>query len=718
MSMGEGIGVGLFRPDGRAKLTGAARYSADNSVAGLVHAALVTATVPRGRVAELEMTEAVAAPGVVAVLTHADMPRLGGAPQPPLAHSVIPLQDDVVHYEGQPIALVVAASREQAEYAAGLVRPTYTDVRRAVVFGAGEPVVPHGPYQLAEPDLEVGDVDAQLAGADIVVRETYSTADRHHNPMEPSATLAWWDGDQLTVHDAAQGISAVRMVLAAAFQVPTDHVHISSPFIGGGFGCKGFIHPHQLLAAAAARVLGRPVQLVLTRAQMFTGCGHQPATRQTVTLAASRAGRLTAVEHHSVNAATTADDYTEFTNAGTRWLYASPALRVSTRVERLDRAQPTPMRAPHEGPGMFAVESAIDELAHQLGMDPVELRLRNEPEVDPVTGQPFSSRPLRACLLEGARRFGWSSRSAEPRSMSSGSDLIGWGMAVATMDTFRFPSSARVRAQADGHVVVEAGTQEIGTGVPGVLTLVAAEVLDVPPESVEIRHGDTSLPEAGMTAGSSATMGVGSAVHAAATELREKLAALRRSGEDTRSPSELLADAGLPLLEAEARWDPAQSTPPLSMHTYGAVFAEVRVDDDLGLVRMNRCVGVYGAGRIINPLAARSQMIGGIAWGLGQALLERSTFEPNLGRFLSKNLAGYIIPGNADIGDIDVSFVADHDPHASRLGAKGIGELGAVGVSAAIANAVFHATGVRVRDLPIGIHHLLGVSDAGETLRV
>jgi len=696
------VNPGLVRPDGPAKLTGAARYSADHTIGGMLHAALVTATVARGRVAGVDTAEAAAAPGVAAVLTHRDLPRLSPPPVPPLAHSVLAMQDDRVHYEGQPVALVAAATREQAQQAVGLVRVRYADVETATVFGTGDEVIPDGPYNLAEPDLAVGDLDAALAAADVVIRGTYRTADRHHSPIEPSTTLAWWEGDQLTVQDSVQGISAVRLVLAAAFGLPTDHVHVSSPFVGGGFGCKGYVHPHQLLAAAAARVLGRPVQIVLTRAQMFTGCGHQPATRQTVTLGASRDGRLAAVEHTSVNAAARADDYAEFATAGTRWLYATSTLRVRTRIERLDRPQPNPMRAPHEGPGLFAVESAMDELAHELGIDPVTLRLRNEPDTDPVTGEPFSSRPLRQCLQDGARRFGWAARPPQPRSMPEGHDLIGWGMAVATMDTFRFPSSARVRAEADGRVVVEAGTQEIGTGIPGVLTLVAAEVLGVPPGSIDVRFGETSLPEAGMTAGSSATMGVGSAVHAAARELRDKLAVL-----GSGPPSELLSAAGMASLEAEARWDPAESGAGLSMHTYGAVFAEVKVDADLGVVRMSRCVGVYGAGRIMNPLTARSQMIGGITWGLGQALLEQSVFEPNLGRFLSKNLAGYVIPANADIGDVDVSFVDDHDPHASPLGAKGIGELGAVGVSAAIANAVFHATGIRVRDLPIAIEDLL-----------
>jgi len=707
------IGRALPRPDGPAKLTGAARYSADRDDierrSDLLHATLVTATVPGGRIAELDVRAAQAAPGVAAVLTAADMPKLA-ASGPPLATTMLPMQDDVVCYEGQPIALVAAASRQQAEHAAGLVRVRYDDVAAPVAFGDAPVVTPAGAYIMGPPDVDKGDVEAGLAAAEVVVRATYCTADRHHNPIEPSSTLAWWDDTELTVQDSVQGIFALRAVLAEAFGIPADNVHVSCPFVGGGFGCKGYVHPHQLLAVAAAGQLGRPVRVTLTRAQMFTGCGHQPATRQEITLGATRTGELTALAHHSVNAAAIADDYVEYTTAGTRWMYATPALRVRTRIERLTRAQPQPMRAPHEGPGMFAVESAMDELAHELGIDPVQLRLRNEPTVDPLTGEPFSSRPLRRCLTEAAARFGWADRDPRPRSMTRGPDLVGWGMAVATMDTFRMPSSARVRAHADGRVVVEAGTQEIGTGLPGVLTIVAADVLGVPPETVQVRHGDTGLPAAGMTAGSSATMGVGSAVHAAATELSGKLDALRSStGGDQASPADLLGAAGLDSLEAEARWEPAETS--RSVHTYGAVFVEVRVDPDLGLVRVGRCVGSYAAGRIVNPLAARSQLTGGIVWGIGQALLERSVFEPNLGRFLSKNLAGYIVPGNADVGEIDVQFVDDVDEHASPIGAKGIGELSAVGVSAAIANAVFHATAIRVRDLPIGIHHLIEGAD-------
>jgi len=357
---------------------------------------------------------------------------------------------------------------------------------------------------------------------------------------------------------------------------------------------------------------------------------------------------------------------------------------------------------------MFALESAMDELAYELGMDPVELRLRNEPDVDPLTGKPFSSRKLVECLREGARRFGWTDRSPAVRSMRDGHELVGWGMAAVTMETFRGPSSARLLIDDSGHVVVETGMQEIGSGLPAMVQAVVAETLGCPPGDVEVRHGDSDLPPHIGTIGSMSTLALGSAVHAAAE------AAMAKLGLSAGDPlADALAEAGLTELESEGHWAPEDGTlangrsAQYSMHTYGSIFVEVRVDPDLGTLRMSRAVGTYAAGRILNPLAARSQMISGIIWGYGQAALERSAFEPSLGRFLSKNLTGYLVPVNADIGEIDVSFVDDEDRAASAIGAKGIGELGAVGVSAAIANAVFHATGRRVRDLPIGIHHLL-----------
>ncbi|PXY38345.1 xanthine dehydrogenase family protein molybdopterin-binding subunit [Prauserella flavalba] len=699
---------GLVRPDGPAKLTGAARYAADVPAESALAAALVSATVPNGRLAELDAAEARDCPGVAAVLTRADLPTLAELPSPPLGYPALPLQAEEIHYEGEPIAIVLAETLEQAQYAASRVRATYTGVREPIAFGEAEDVVPHSGHVLGGTDEEKGDAGAGLAEAHVTVTATYTTADRHHSPIEPSATLAWWEGEQLVLHSSVQSVAVAQQTMAALFSLPPEHVRVVCPFTGGGFGAKGYVWPHLPLAAAAAKVSGRPVRLVMTRAQMFTLSGHQPATRQTVSLGATRDGRLTALRHDSVNASGRAVDYLENTTHSSTWLYASPAIETRMRVQRVDRPGPTPMRAPHEGPGMFALESAMDELAYELGIDPVELRLRNEPDVDPMTGLPFSSRRLVECLREGAERFGWAERSPEPRSMREGNDLVGWGVAAATMDTFRAPSSAKVRIGADGRIVVETGMQEIGTGLPAMVQAVVAETLGCDPGDVEVRHGDSGFPPHAGTMGSMSAMGLGSAVQAAAREVLAKL-----DGRQGQPLAGLLAESGLTELEAEGRWSPEEDalaagrSARYSMHTYGAIFAEVRVDADFGVVRLSRAVTRYAAGRILNPLAAHSQLTGGFAWGYGQALLEHSDVDPVLGRFVSKNLAGYLLPANADLPDLDAAFVEDDDRFANPLGAKGIGELGAVGVAAAIANAVFHATGRRVRNLPIRLATVL-----------
>jgi xanthine dehydrogenase YagR molybdenum-binding subunit len=700
---------GVRRVDGPAKLTGSARYAADVPSTDALVAVLVTATVPTGRLAGLGAAEASAAPGVSRVLGPGDLPAFSPVPSPPAGHEVLGLQEAIA-YEGQPIAIVLADTLERAQHAASLVTARYAEVTPAAVFGAEPEAIPHGGHVLGETDEVVGDVAAGLAAADVRVEATYTTSDRHHSPIEPAATLAEWEDDQLRVHSSVQSVVVAQQTLAALFGIGVERVRLICPFVGGAFGCKGYVWPPLPLAAAAARVTGRPVKLVLTRAQMFTLCGHQPATRQRVELGATRDGRLTALRHHSVNPSSRTGDYVECATHSSTWLYDSPAIETRMRIQRLDRPSPTPMRAPHEGAGMYALESAMDELAHRLGIDPVQLRIRNEPKVDPTSGLPFSTRPLVECLTEGAARFGWAERGPV-RSMRDGNDLVGWGMAVATMDTFRSPSSARVRVGPDGHVTVTTGMQEIGTGLPAMVAAVASETLGCPPEDVTVRHGDTEFPPHTGTMGSMSTMNLGSAVRAAAEDIRSKLDA----ESDGRALAQRLSDAGLAELEAEGHWAPEDTAgggaAGYSIHTYGAVFAEARIDRDLGLLRAPRMVGVYGAGRIINPLAARSQMIGGITWGYGQAVLERSRFEPALGRFLDKNLAGYIVPVNADIGHIDVSFVDDDDRHASAIGAKGIGELGAVGTAPAIANAVFHATGIRIRHLPIRIEDLLDITE-------
>jgi xanthine dehydrogenase YagR molybdenum-binding subunit len=620
----------------------------------------------------------------------------------------LPLQDDRVWYEGQHIGIVVAESLEQAQYAARLVQIDYA-VEPAEVDFHRRLDAAIAVDSWAPADGLVGDVEAGLAAADVRVEATYTTANRHHNPMELSGTIAEWHADgTLTLYDATQHVWGVRAVLADVFGLRPEAVRVRNDFVGGGFGAKGYIWPHPILAAMAARSVGRPVKLSLTRAQAYTSHGYQPATVQTITLGATTDGHLTALRHASVSPTAETDDHVELAGVGSHSLYACPAIETHHRVVRVNTIVPTPMRAPHEGPGLVGLEIAMDELAYALRIDPLELRLRNYAERDPTHGLPFSSKKLRECYLEGAERFGWARRSPEPGSMRDGHDLIGWGLASVLMSTFRMPANARVTIDRRGDVVIEAGCQEIGTGAYTIMPQIAADALGgIDPERVQLRLGDTTLPETGGTFGSSTTLSVGSAVHDAATKLRSRLLAL---AEDDVPPDpdrygEILERVGLEQLAAEGAWSPEHER--YSMHSFGAIFVEVGVDRDLRLPRLRRAVGVYSAGRIINPTTARSQMTGGIIWGLGQALLEASEVDRNLGRFVSKNLAGYLVPVNADVPDLDVHFVDEVDAHASAIGARGIGELGAVGVGAAIANAVFHATGIRVRDLPIRPEALL-----------
>jgi xanthine dehydrogenase YagR molybdenum-binding subunit len=708
--MNGGIGQPITRLDGRVKVTGAARYTADTPVDGVLHAVLVPSAIPSGIIARIDRTAADRSPGVVRIFTHENTPRLAGLTNPPAGETVLPLQDDRILYEGQAVALVVADTLERATEAAELVRVTYRAEPFATAFLDRLDRAEPRPLFGNPPDSSVGDFAASEAGADVTVEGVYYTADRHHNPMEPSATLGIWRDGELLLHDSVQGVVDARDVIAQALQLEPARVRVKSEFVGGGFGCKGWVWPHQLLAAMAARELHRPVKLVLTRAQGYTSHGYQPASRQTVRLAARADGTLAGIRHDSILAGSLSGDHVEPTGWGTLALYASPAIAVTHRVVRLHRGNPTPMRAPLEGPGLVAVEIAMDELAYALGMDPLELRLKNYANVSPTDGKPFSSKKLRECYEEGSRRFGWSQRTSAPRSMRDGRDLIGYGMASALFAAFRRPARARVSINRTGEVLIETSTQEIGTGTRTVVPQVAADVLGIPVERISLMLGDTTLPEAGMNAGSTGTLSVGSAVQDGAVKLRRMLA--KAGGETPADYPSALARLGMEKLAADGEWSPgspgASWDAAFSMYSFGAVFAEVRVDEDIPIPRVSRVVGVYNAGKIINPKTARSQMTGGIVWGIGQALLERSEMDHRLGRFLSKNLAGYLVPVNADVPNIDASFVHDFDGKVSPIGARGIGELGAIGVGPAIANAVFHATGTRVRGLPIQVEHLLG----------
>ncbi|MCX4844615.1 xanthine dehydrogenase family protein molybdopterin-binding subunit [Streptomyces sp. NBC_00893] len=515
------------RADGVAKVTGAARFTADWKIENLRNAVLVTATVPAGRITVLDTVEAERAPGVVAVLTHRNAPRLHPVTEGMYPHGLLPLQDDRVRYDGEPVALVVADQLERAVAAAETVRVRYAREPAATTLDTAlqhayrpTPLPRWGPA-----DTSVGDIDVGLAAASTVIERHYTTASRHHNAMEPAATLAQFEDGRLTVYDASQGVFNVRTVLACALGMPPEDIRVISYYTGGGFGGKGYTWPHEIVAAMAARALGGALRLVLTRAQSFTSHGYQPQTRQTVTLGATADGQLTALRHSSVSPTSSYSEYVEMAATCSRTAYACPAITTTHRVVPVAAILPTPMRAPHEGSGMFALESAMDELAHELGMDPLQLRQRNYAERDPTSGRPFSSKELRSCYETGARRFGWQDRSLAPCSMREGDDLIGWGMAGATMNQFRFPAAARIRIEPSGEVLVEAGTQEIGTGTYTVLGQIAAETLGCSPDQVRVHLGDTTLPRTGLTAGSSTTLSVGSAVRAACHNLLARLAA-------------------------------------------------------------------------------------------------------------------------------------------------------------------------------------------------
>jgi len=708
------IGQALSRVDGWLKVTGAARYTADVAVAGAVHAAIVHSTIARGRTVSIDTAAAGAAPGVLALFTHRNMPRMNPTPKPwshlhPHGQSYLPLQDDKIHYAGQPIALVIAKTLDQATHAGMLIKVVY-DAQQPVVFSpqtAREAVDP--PQFLWPVASSVGDADKAIASAAVRIERTYATADRHHNQMEPHATTAEWDADgTLTLYETTQHIFGAKELVAIVLGLPPEKINVVSHFLGGGFGGKAYVWPHTLLAALAAKVLDRPVRLQLTRAQMYSMVGHQAATIQTIALGADKNGKLLGIRHESISPTPVFDNYIEYAALATRSLWgASGGIATNHKIVHVNRNTPTAMRAPHEALGHFAVESAMDELACETGVDPVALRLLNDTAIDPLSGRPFSSRAMRRCLTEGAARFGWEKRTAEPRSMRVGRYLIGQGMAGAIYTHWRWPAKARVTLRSDGSALVEAGMHDIGTGTYTVMQQVAADALGLAPERVTVRLGDTRLPASHAAIGSATMANAGAAVLLAAKAAREKAMALAKDKVNI-GYAELLSRNGLSALVAEADYDPVEEAQgPKAIFSFAAVFAEVRVDPELGLVRLSRFVGAYDAGRIINPKTARSQAIGGIIWGVGQALLEQSETDPVLGRFLHRNCSGYLVPTHADIPELETLFVGEFDEEASPLGAKGLGELTAVSVAPAIANAVYHATGKRVRDLPITIEKLL-----------
>jgi xanthine dehydrogenase YagR molybdenum-binding subunit len=722
------IGSALDRADGRAKITGAARYSAENAFPNLAYAALVLSTVSAGRIERIETDAARRAPGVLAVYTHENAPlaKQEKDPKQQVWRNLPLLQDDEVRYDRQPIGLVVADTYERAIDAASLVGVTYTPTSATTDFAHAEAFVPPDAGKGPEVDVR-GEPDGALGSAAIRVDNVYSTPQEHHNPMEPHATVALWEGDSLTVYDATQGIFPTRQRLAYVFDIPVTQVRVICPFVGGGFGCKGSVWPHTALAALAARALKRPVKVALDRPQMFGSCGYRPITEQRVALGADRSGKLVSTIHEVKSNTSMFDLFVEPSTAITRMLYAVPNLRVKQTLVRMNFGTPTFMRAPGESSGSFALESAMDELAYAVGIDPVELRLRNYADVDPSEKLPFSSKSLRACYSAAADRFGWSKRTAAPGSMRAGNDLIGWGMASASYPTNRSKASALVRVAADGSVHAQAGTQDLGTGSYTVFAQVAADGLGVPVERVRFELGDTNMPQTPVSGGSQTAASVGPAVFAAARDARDKVLALAAA--DQRSPlhgaapgdvtvaagrfalrsdpskgetyAEILTRSGGDVeSRADAALDP-ETKKQYSMHAFGAQFAEVRVDADTRMVRVTRMVSAFASGHILNPKTANSQYIGGMTWAIGMALHEATRTDLRTGRVMNANLGEYLVPVNADVPALEAIIIDEDDPHVNPLGVKGIGEIGIVGGAAAIANAVFHATGKRVRDLPI-----------------
>jgi xanthine dehydrogenase YagR molybdenum-binding subunit len=736
------VGQPLSRTEGRLKVTGGLRYTADEPLEGLVHGVIVHSTIANGRTVSIDTTLAQQAPGVIAVLTHENAPRTNPAPHPwshlhPTGQSYLPLQDDKVHYAGQPIAVVVAETRDQAMYAGTLIDVEY-EAENSLVFNRETAAEAIDPPQLLWPvSWSTGDAEAAVASAPVKIEQTYTTADRHHNQMEPHVTTAVWDDDgNLTLYDTSQHIFGEQQLVSIVLGLPVEKVRVRSRYLGGGFGGKAYVWPHTLLAALAAKVVGRPVKVQLTRAQMYSMVGHQPASIQTLRLGANTDGTLTGIHHESITPTSPFDKYIEYAALVSRSLWgASGGIHTNHKILQVNRNTPTPMRSPHEALGHFAVESALDELAYATGIDPVELRLRNDAAtvLEPQSGRPFSTRALRQALEQGAERFGWNRRTPEPRAMRDGRYLIGQGVATAIYTHWKWPANARVTLNNDGTALVEAGTHELGTGTYTVMRQVAADALGLAPERVTVVLGDTRLPESHGSIGSATMANAGSSIELAARIVREKAIQLALTGRDSLftvaaandidvvdgrltqpgnsasiTYAELLDRNGMANLVGDGNYNPVEEhLGPKAVFSFSAVFAEVRVDPELGTVRLNRFVGAYDAGQIVNPKTARSQAIGGIIWGTGQALLENSETDPRLGRFVNRNYSGYLVPTNADIPQLDVLFVGEFDPEASSVGAKGLGELTAVSVAPAIANAVYHATGKRIRDLPITIEDLL-----------
>ena len=739
---GSNIGQPLTRRDGVLKVRGEARYAADNHPPGMLYAVLAVSSIARGRVTFLDIAAAKGHPGVVEVMTPANRPPLADDPDAktnPFMFRLDLLQNDRVRYANQSIAVVIAETLEAATEGAVLLSPRYEVLPARVGLDANESFIPPAVGVGNPAEMRRGDVEAGLAAAAKRIEATYETPAQYHNAMEPHAIVAAWDGDTLSIDTPSQGMAMAQGRIAGLFGIPPANIHIRSPFLGGGFGSKGLMSGPQILGILAARLVGRPVKLVLRREQMYGPVGHRAATRQRLRIGLDDEGMLTALDHHAKTMTSTFDDFFEPAADASHTLYASPAISTSHEAVRIDIGTPLFMRAPGEATGSIALESAIDEAAFACGMDPLDFRIRNYAEVEPISGKPFSSKALRQCYAKGAERFGWSRRPLAPRQMRDEAGmLVGWGVGTATFPALMFQAEARAVVRSDGSGVMEIGAHDMGQGAWTALAQIAADGLGLDLDQVEFRSGTSDLPDGGIAGGSSHTATAGMAIHNAGAAVIQKLADLAtgdersplfgagnagviarggrllRRDDETRGDSfaDILGRAGLAEIEARGNGaaDPAAQSD-YAMHAHGAVFAEVKVDPELGQIRVTRMVGAFAAGRIINPRMVRSQLFGGMIWGLSFALHEQAVTDHRSGRILNANLAEYHVPVNADVPSLDVLTIEEQDSYVNALGIKGVGEIGVTGSAGAVANAVWHATGVRVRRFPIRIEDLVMARD-------
>ena len=729
------IGTATSRVDGRAKVTGEAKYAGEFKAPDLAYGFVIESTVPKGRITHIDAGEALRVEGVIDVLTHKNRPRMAGTDKawkddvaPEEGSPFRPLYGDSIKFSGQPIALVLAEEWEIARYAASLVRIEYEE--QAFVTDLYQQR--DQAFAVAKPDKPHGDAGRAFMAAAVRHEAEYFIPTEHHNPMELFASTAIWDGDgKLTVYDKTQGVQNVQRYLCSVFEKKPDEVRVMSPFVGGAFGLGLRPQYQVVLAMLGALALQRSVRLVLTRGQMY-GLGHRPATIERLALGAKADGTLDSISHEAI---AVTSQFEEFSRNDTGWaalLYKSANAKYVHRLARLDVPTSCDMRAPGAATGVYALESAMDELAVALKLDPIELRLRCYSDRDQNEDVPYTSEQLRECYRQGAETFGWGKRNPEPRSMRDGSELVGWGMASGVWEALQMPAAARIVLTANGHAEVFCAASDIGTGTYTILAQVAADALGLPIENINVRLGDSTLPQAPVEGGSWMAASASHAVVATADEVRKELLTLastikgsplgKTSLEDTTlvggqivskrdtslaiSIADVMRHGAIDRIEKEK----TNSFPEDSGHarnTHSAVFAEVKVDEQLGVIRVTRIVNAVAAGRILNAKTAHSQVMGGVVWGIGMALHEETLFDHRFGRVMNANIAEYHVPVNADVHDIKVIFVDESDETINPLGIKGLGEIGIVGVAAAIANAVYHATGKRVRDLPITLDKVI-----------